>query len=40
MNTTNYFAAIRQQRTALDSQFSDGACLVTSIKLPGRQCTL
>ena len=39
MNPTNYFAAIRQQRTTLDSQFSDGACLVTSIRLPGRQCT-
>ena len=39
MNSTNYFAAIRQQRTVLDSQFSDGACLVTSVKLPGRQCT-
>lgn len=39
MNPTNYFSAIRQQRAALDSQFSDGACLVTSIRLPGRQCT-
>jgi hypothetical protein len=39
MNRTDYFSAIKQQLTALTSQFSDGACLVVSIAIPGRRGT-
>lgn len=39
MNTSTYFADIRVQRTKLESQFSEGACLVVSVSVLGRYTT-
>ena len=36
MNANTYYSDIRAQRAALDSQFPGGACLVTSLSLPGK----
>jgi hypothetical protein len=34
-----YFEAIREQRKQLALQFSDGSCIVTSIRIPGAHST-